>query len=90
MSPGGKRDGFSVADLRAVATVAGLPRGRGEGILAEVSDVFSGWQTIADEVGVEEPMAEQIARIACSYRWAKGSPARARSRESARPGGTGA
>jgi serine/threonine-protein kinase HipA len=62
MSLGGKRDGFSVADLRAVATVAGLPRGRGEGILAEVSDVVSGWQTIAEEVGVEGQMAERIAR----------------------------
>jgi serine/threonine-protein kinase HipA len=62
MSLGGKRDGFSVADLRAVATVAGLPRGRGEAIFAEVSDVVSGWRAIAEEVGVEGPMAEQIAR----------------------------
>jgi serine/threonine-protein kinase HipA len=62
MSLNGKRDGFSIADLRAVATVAGLPRGRGESILAEVSDVVSGWQAVAEEVGVEGRMVEQIAR----------------------------
>ncbi len=62
MSLNGKRDGFSVADLRAVAAVAGLKRGRAEAILAEVSDVVSGWRTIAEQVGVDEQMAEQIAR----------------------------
>ena len=62
MSLNGKRNGFGVADLRAAAGVAGLPRGRAKGILAEVSDVVAGWQAIAEEVGVEGRMAEQIAR----------------------------
>ena len=62
MSLNGKRDGFSVADLRAVAAVAGLPRGRAKSVLAEVSDVVVGWQAIAEEAGVEGQMAEQIAR----------------------------
>jgi serine/threonine-protein kinase HipA len=62
MSINGKRDGFSVADLRTVAEVAGLPRGRAERILAEVSEVVASWGAVADEVGVEEQMAEQIAR----------------------------
>jgi serine/threonine-protein kinase HipA len=62
MSINGKRDGFAVADLRAVARVAGLKRGRAEAILAEVSDVVAGWLAIAAEVGVDEQMAEQIAR----------------------------
>ncbi len=62
MSLNGKRDGFSVADLRAVAAVAGLPRGRAKDILAEVSDVVRGWQAIAQEAGVDGRMAEQIAR----------------------------
>jgi serine/threonine-protein kinase HipA len=62
MSINGKRDGFAVADLRAVARLAGLKRGRAEAILAEVSDVVAGWRAIAEEVGVEEHMAEQIAR----------------------------
>jgi|HubBroStandDraft_2_1064218.scaffolds.fasta_scaffold00628_7 serine/threonine-protein kinase HipA len=61
MSINGKRDGFNVADLRAVAAVAGLKRGRAEAILAEVTDVVARWREIADEVGVEEQTAEQIA-----------------------------
>ncbi len=62
MSINGRRDGFSVADLRAVAAVAGLRRGRAEAILAEVSEVVAGWPGIAAEVGVAEQMAEQIGR----------------------------
>jgi serine/threonine-protein kinase HipA len=62
MSINGKRDGFSIADLRAVAAVAGLPRGRAEAILAEVGDVVAGWRGVAEEVGIDEPLAEQIAR----------------------------
>jgi len=65
MSINGKRDGFSVADLRAVAAVAGLKRGRAEAILAEVSDVIAGWPRVAEEVGVDEQMVEQIARSHC-------------------------
>jgi serine/threonine-protein kinase HipA len=62
MSINGKRDAFTVPDIRAVARVAGLKRGRGEAILAEVGDAVAGWREIADAVGVGEPVAEQIAR----------------------------
>lgn len=62
MSINGKRDGFTVADLRNVAVVAGLTRGRAPAILAEVAAVVAGWTAIADDVGVDEQMAEQIAR----------------------------
>jgi serine/threonine-protein kinase HipA len=62
MSISGKRDGFSVADLRAVAAVAGLRRGRAQAILAEVSDVVAGWREVAREVGVDEQMVEPIGR----------------------------
>lgn len=62
MSINGKRDEFTVADLRAVAAVAGLKRGRAAAILAEVNAVVAGWREIAEEVGVDEQMAEQIAR----------------------------
>lgn len=61
MSINGKRTGFTVADLRDVADVAGLTRGRAEAILAEVATVVSGWRELADEVGVDDKMAEQIA-----------------------------
>jgi serine/threonine-protein kinase HipA len=62
MSINGKRDRFSLADLRAVEAVAGLKRGRAETILAEVGDVVAGWREVAGEVGVDEQMVEQIAR----------------------------
>jgi serine/threonine-protein kinase HipA len=62
MSINGKRNGFGVADLRAVADVAGLRRGRAKAVLAEVSDVVAGWRDVADKVGVDDHMAEQIAR----------------------------
>jgi serine/threonine-protein kinase HipA len=62
MSINGKRDGFTVSDLRAVARVAGLKRGRAEAILAEVGEVVAGWLGIAEQVGIDAQMAEQIAR----------------------------
>jgi len=62
MSINGKRDSFSLADLRAVATVAGLKRGRAEAIFADVAAVVARWNEVAEEVGVGERMAEQIAR----------------------------
>ncbi|HEY3865854.1 MAG TPA: type II toxin-antitoxin system HipA family toxin [Solirubrobacteraceae bacterium] len=61
MSINDKRDRFTVADLRATAAVAGLSRGRAEAILAEVGDAVAGWRGIAEEVGVDERIAEQIA-----------------------------
>jgi serine/threonine-protein kinase HipA len=61
MSINAKRDHFTVADLRAVAELAGLKRGRAQAILAEVADVVAGWTDLADQVGVDEQMAEQIA-----------------------------
>ena len=61
MSINGKRTEFTVADLRDVAAVAGLTRGRAEAILLEVTAVVSGWREVADEVGVEDQMAERIA-----------------------------
>ena len=67
MTINGKRDGFTVADLRAVAELAGLPRGRAESILTEITDVVAGWPRMAEEVGVE---AQLVERIAASHRLA--------------------
>jgi serine/threonine-protein kinase HipA len=61
MSINGKRNGFTVADLRAVADVGGLKRGRAEVILAEVAAVVARWSEIAQEVGIDDAMAEEIA-----------------------------
>jgi serine/threonine-protein kinase HipA len=62
MSINGKRDGFTVADLREVARVAGLKRGRAEAILAEVAQAVTDWRAIAQATDIDEQMAEQIAR----------------------------
>lgn len=61
MTINGKRDGFTVADLRAVAELAGLPRGRAQHILAEITEVLTRWPSVAEEVGVDEQLAERIA-----------------------------
>jgi serine/threonine-protein kinase HipA len=61
MSLNGKRDGFAVADLRAVARLAGLKRGRAETILGEVSEAVAGWLEIAERIGIDERIAHQIA-----------------------------
>ena len=62
MTVNGKRDRFSVADLVATGRVAGLPRGRAQSILAEVSEVVAGWSALAEEIEIQEATAEQIAR----------------------------
>jgi serine/threonine-protein kinase HipA len=62
MSINGKRTGFTFTDLREVAVVAGLKRGRAEAIFAEVSAVVAGWSVIAEDLGIEQQMVEQIAR----------------------------
>ncbi len=67
MTLNGKRDGFTVSDLRAVARVAGLVRGRADAILADVVAAVSRWQEFASGVGVREDAA---ARIAATHRLA--------------------
>ena len=61
MTINGKRDDFTVEDLRAVARFAGLKRGRGEAILREVADVVAAWPAFADEVGVDERLRDAAA-----------------------------
>jgi serine/threonine-protein kinase HipA len=61
MTINGKRDRFTVADLRAVAELAALPRGRAENILADITEVVAGWPHVADEVHVDEQLGERIA-----------------------------
>ncbi len=62
MSINGRRDGFTLADLREVARVGSLKQGRAEAILAEVVEVMRGWLEIAAGTRVDEALAEQIAR----------------------------
>jgi serine/threonine-protein kinase HipA len=53
MSLAGKRDGFTVEDLRAVGRVARLRRGQAQRILAEITAVVSEWPRYAEQAGVE-------------------------------------
>jgi serine/threonine-protein kinase HipA len=62
MTANGKRDGFTVADLTAVAEVAGMKRGRDKTIQSEVRHAVSHWLSYAQEAGVNETRAEAIAQ----------------------------
>jgi serine/threonine-protein kinase HipA len=62
MTINGKRDDFAMGDLRAVARVAGLRRGYAERVQEEVVAAVSNWRAIAEEVGVEDQIADRIAR----------------------------
>jgi serine/threonine-protein kinase HipA len=60
MSLAGKRDAFTVEDLRQVGRVATLKRGAPERILEEVRTVVSQWPRYADGVGVDERHIRRI------------------------------
>ncbi|MGD0980799.1 MAG: type II toxin-antitoxin system HipA family toxin [Solirubrobacteraceae bacterium] len=61
MSLAGKRDGFTLADLRECARGASMARGAAERILGEVVDAVSDWLLFAREAGVEDQDARAIA-----------------------------
>jgi serine/threonine-protein kinase HipA len=65
MSINSKRDGFTVADLRAAAEIASLKRGRAEDILAAVTDAVRGWPELAARAGLDD---ERIKRISKAHR----------------------
>jgi serine/threonine-protein kinase HipA len=65
MSINGKRDNFTVADLDRVASVAGLKRGAGRRILAEVTAAVERWPEFAATARIPE---ETVERIASSFR----------------------
>jgi len=62
MTINGKADGFTLADFRACAQVAGLKRARDEEILAKVIGAVENWRRYANEAGVLAKQREHIAR----------------------------
>lgn len=62
MTVNGKRDGFTLADLRACAAAASLKRGRVDTLLAEVIAAVRRWPEFAAEAGVTPDWTEQIRR----------------------------
>ncbi|MBL8756683.1 MAG: type II toxin-antitoxin system HipA family toxin [Planctomycetes bacterium] len=63
MSLAGKRDGFTVDDLLAVAKTAAMKRGRAEAILAEVTAAVQQWRTFATAAGVPRARSDAIAGL---------------------------
>ncbi len=58
----GKRDDFTVGDLRACAATAFLKRGRAETILEEVRAAVKRWPEFAAEAGIPKKWSTQIER----------------------------
>lgn len=61
MSVNGKRDGFRVEDLRRVAEVASMKRGKAEQILAQVTEAVKEWPELAASAGIADDHAERIS-----------------------------
>jgi serine/threonine-protein kinase HipA len=63
MSLGGKREGFTLDDLKAVADTASMKRGRAEVIAREVAKAVSGWREFAAMAGVASKQIDMIADV---------------------------
>ena len=63
MSLAGKRDGFTLDDLKAVAATASMKRGRAEAITREVTSAVARWREFAATAGVTERQNELIAAV---------------------------
>ncbi|GJM23213.1 MAG: toxin HipA [Planctomycetota bacterium] len=61
MSLNGKRDHFTLDDLRAVASTASMKRGRAEAIYEQVRDVVARWPDFAEQAGVLDDHTRQVA-----------------------------
>ena len=63
MSLAGKREGFTLEDLKAVADTASMKRGRAEVIAREVAKAVSGWREFAAMARVAATQIELIADV---------------------------
>jgi serine/threonine-protein kinase HipA len=63
MSLAGKREGFTLEDLRAVAETASMKRGRAEAIAREVTKAVSRWREFAATAGVNPKQIDMIADV---------------------------
>lgn len=62
MSLNGKRDDFTLEDLRACARTASMKRGRADDIVDQVRRAVANWHSFAAETRVPEQQAELIER----------------------------
>jgi serine/threonine-protein kinase HipA len=65
MSINGKRDRFTLEDLRSVAELASIKRATAGDLIGRVIDAVKDWPTLATEAGIPE---ERIARIGQAHR----------------------
>ena len=65
MTVNGKRDGFTLADLRACAEVGQLRSGLPAEILREAVDAAAGWNGYADQAGVDDSTTAAIGAAFC-------------------------
>jgi serine/threonine-protein kinase HipA len=63
MSLNGKRDDFTLEDLRSCAHTALMKRGRAEAIFEEVRRAVLRWPEFANEAKVPDRWAEEIGRV---------------------------
>ncbi len=63
MSLAGKRAGFTLDDLKAVAETASMKRGRAEAIAHEVTKAISRWREFAASAGVASRQVDMIADV---------------------------
>lgn len=62
MTVNGKRDDFTLGDLKACAKAAGMKRGREKGILLEVVDAVDRWSEFAEQAKLAEKRMNSIRR----------------------------
>ena len=62
MSINGKRDGVSVEDLLSVGRFCGIKRNQGRALISEVQAGIDRWRELAQEAGVADKAARDIAR----------------------------
>jgi serine/threonine-protein kinase HipA len=62
MTLNGKRDHFTLEDLKACAKSTLMKRGRAESIIDEVCKTVTQWPDYADEVGVDPIRRDNIQR----------------------------
>jgi serine/threonine-protein kinase HipA len=62
MTVNGKRDAFTMADVRSVAKGAGLKRGRAEAIHEEVRSAVLRWPELAGKAKLAGEIAKRVAK----------------------------
>mgnify|MGYP000234332975 CR=1 FL=1 len=61
MSVAGKRDGFTFEDIKSVADLASMKRGRAKAIAQEVTQAVKKWSEFAAQGSVDGSLAAQIS-----------------------------